>query len=58
METRLEQILKKIQLSKVIDMNYILWFTSIDNKTAEVLKNRGYFLVQDFIRDNYYKISW
>lgn len=42
MKTRLEQILEKINLSKVINMNYVIWETSIDERTVEKLQGLNY----------------
>lgn len=58
METRLNQILKKISLSKVIDMRYIIWHTSIDNKTLNSLNKQGYSVAECGVNINYYYISW
>lgn len=55
METRLEQILKKISLSKVIDMNYILWNTTIDNETIKKIRQLNYIVAQE---DRYFYITW
>ena len=54
-ETRLEQIFKKISLSKVIDMNYILWNTTIDNETIKKLRQLNYTVAQE---DRYFYITW
>ena len=57
MKTRLEQIEKKIRLSKVIDMDYILWDTIIDDKTVSALKENGYSVQLEHF-NRYYLISW
>lgn len=57
MKTRLEQIEKKIRLSKAIDMNYITWETSIDENTKNSLKNSGYSVDKDYLWE-LYVISW
>lgn len=58
METRLEQIEKKIRLSKVIDMNYIIWSTTIDDNTIKTLKENGYSVEECGVHVSYYYISW
>lgn len=57
MTTRLEQIQNKIRLSKIIDMNYIFWETTIDNKTIEKLRSEGYSVEQGHL-NQYYIIKW
>lgn len=57
METRLDQILKKIQLSKVIDMNFVLWETTIDDNTVNKLKGLNYCVEQEHF-GRFYMISW
>jgi len=57
MKTRFEQIVKKIELSKVIDMDYVLWETTIDNNTLDLLKGGGYSVEQEHF-GRYYLISW
>ncbi len=57
METRYEQISKKIKLSKVIDMTYIIWETTIDVNTVNKLKEEEYSVVSDH-QNRYYHISW
>lgn len=57
MQTRLEQILKKIKLSKAIDMNFILQETTLDENTISELKESGYNVEQEYF-NRYYLISW
>lgn len=57
MKTRLEQIQKKIKLSKVIGMNYILWQTKIDYETINKLREEGYSIEQGYLNEPYI-ISW
>lgn len=57
MKTRLEQIENKIRLSKVIDMNYILWETAIDEKTVDKLRGNGYSVESGYL-NQYYIINW
>lgn len=57
MKTRLEQIEKKIRLSKAIDMNYTTWNTSIDENTKNSLINGGYSVDKDYLWE-LYVISW
>lgn len=57
MNTRLEQIENKIRMSKVINMPYITWDTTIDDRTLGELKNSGYLVEQEY-RHGYYVIGW
>ena len=57
MKTRFDQILKKINLSKSISMNYVLWETTIDDLTIDRLKYEGYSVSFES-KNNFYYISW
>ena len=57
METRFEQILRKIRLSKVIDMDFVLWDTTIDVNTVGKLKELNYCVEEEHF-GRFYVISW
>lgn len=57
MKTRIEQILKKINLSKAIKMDFILWETTIDDDTIEKLRELEYSVQCEHF-NKYYYISW
>ena len=55
--TRLEQIEKKIRLSKTLDMKYLVWETTIDDNTRLKLNENGYSVMCEHF-NRYYVISW
>ena len=57
MKTRLEQIEKKIALSKTLDLNQMTWDTTITDNTRESLIKLGYLVEQEHF-SRFYVISW
>ena len=57
MKTRLEQILKKVTLSKAIDMKHLIWETTIDDNTRAKIIEEGYSIDKDY-KNELHIISW
>lgn len=57
MKTRLEQIEKKISLSKTLDLKHLIWETTLTDNTIRGLVNLGYSVEQEHF-GRYYVISW
>lgn len=56
-KTRLEQIKKKVKLSKILGLTQMIWETTIDDNTLSKLKSLNYSVEQEHF-NRFYVISW